>query len=65
MVGRGREQELLLRLFQRAAAEGTCHLVTVLGSAGVGKSRLVDEFVGGLGDQAPSCAATVPPSGTA
>jgi class 3 adenylate cyclase/tetratricopeptide (TPR) repeat protein len=52
MVGRGREQELLLRLFQRAAAEGTCHLVTVLGSAGVGKSRLVDEFVGGLGNQA-------------
>jgi class 3 adenylate cyclase/tetratricopeptide (TPR) repeat protein len=52
MVGRGREQELLLRLFQRAAAEGSCHLVTVLGSAGVGKSRLVDEFVGGLGDQA-------------
>jgi class 3 adenylate cyclase/tetratricopeptide (TPR) repeat protein len=52
MVGRAREQELLLRLFERAAAEGTCHLVSVLGSAGVGKSRLVDEFVGGLGDQA-------------
>ena len=52
MVGRGREQELLLRLFERAAAEGTCHLVSVLGSAGVGKSRLVDEFVVGLGDQA-------------
>jgi class 3 adenylate cyclase/tetratricopeptide (TPR) repeat protein len=52
MVGRGREQELLLRLFERAAAEGTCHLVSVLGSAGVGKSRLVDEFVAGLGDQA-------------
>jgi class 3 adenylate cyclase/tetratricopeptide (TPR) repeat protein len=52
MVGRGREQELLLRLFERAADEGTCHLVTVLGSAGVGKSRLVDEFVGGLGERA-------------
>jgi class 3 adenylate cyclase/tetratricopeptide (TPR) repeat protein len=52
MVGRGREQELLLRLFERAAAEGSCHLVSVLGSAGVGKSRLVDEFVGTLGDQA-------------
>jgi class 3 adenylate cyclase/tetratricopeptide (TPR) repeat protein len=52
MVGRGREQELLLRLFERAAAEGTCHLVSVLGSAGVGKSRLVDEFVMSLGDQA-------------
>jgi class 3 adenylate cyclase/tetratricopeptide (TPR) repeat protein len=52
MVGRSREQELLRRLFERAAAEGTCHLVSVLGSAGVGKSRLVDEFVSGLGDQA-------------
>src|SRR5918999_4981029 len=52
MVGRGREQDLLRHLFERAAAEGTCHLISVLGSAGVGKSRLVDEFVGGLGDQA-------------
>ncbi len=52
MIGRGREQELLRQLFERAAAEGTCHLVSVLGSAGVGKSRLVDEFVAGLGDQA-------------
>jgi class 3 adenylate cyclase/tetratricopeptide (TPR) repeat protein len=52
MVGRGREQELLLRLFERTAAEETCHLVTVLGSAGVGKSRLVDEFVAVLGDEA-------------
>jgi class 3 adenylate cyclase/tetratricopeptide (TPR) repeat protein len=52
MVGRAREQELLLRLFERATAERTCHLVSVLGSAGVGKSRLVDEFAGGLGDQA-------------
>jgi predicted AAA+ superfamily ATPase len=52
MVGRGRERELLLRLFERAAAERSCHLVSVLGSAGVGKSRLVDEFVRGLGDRA-------------
>jgi class 3 adenylate cyclase/tetratricopeptide (TPR) repeat protein len=52
MVGRGREQALLRQLFERAAAERTCHLVSVLGSAGVGKSRLVDEFVSGLGDEA-------------
>ena len=51
MIGRAREQELLQHLFERAAAEGSCHLVSVLGSAGVGKSRLVDEFVAGLGDQ--------------
>ena len=41
-----------MRLFERAAAERACHLVSVLGSAGVGKSRLVDEFVAGLGSQA-------------
>ncbi|HJU00889.1 MAG TPA: AAA family ATPase, partial [Actinomycetes bacterium] len=52
MVGRARERELLRHLFERSADEGTCHLVSVLGSAGVGKSRLVDEFVAGLGDQA-------------
>jgi class 3 adenylate cyclase/tetratricopeptide (TPR) repeat protein len=52
MVGRVREQELLLRLFERALAERTCHLVSVLGLAGVGKSRLVDEFVSGLDDRA-------------
>ncbi|HEX7149350.1 MAG TPA: adenylate/guanylate cyclase domain-containing protein, partial [Actinomycetota bacterium] len=52
MIGRAREQELLRQLYERAAAEGSCHLLSVLGSAGVGKSRLVDEFVAGLGDQA-------------
>jgi class 3 adenylate cyclase/tetratricopeptide (TPR) repeat protein len=52
MIGRDREQELLLHLFQRAVAERSAHLVSVLGSAGVGKSRLIDEFVAGLGDQA-------------
>jgi predicted ATPase/class 3 adenylate cyclase len=48
MVGRGLEQGLLLQLFDRVVAERSCHLVTVLGSAGVGKSRLVDEVVEGL-----------------
>src|SRR5829696_9139034 len=52
MVGRDREQQLLQQLLERAAAERSCHLISVLGSAGVGKSRLVDEFVARLGDQA-------------
>jgi class 3 adenylate cyclase/tetratricopeptide (TPR) repeat protein len=52
MVGRDRERELLRRLFERALAERSAHLVSVLGSAGVGKSRLIDEFVGALGDEA-------------
>jgi predicted ATPase/class 3 adenylate cyclase len=52
MVGRGLEGELLLRMFERVVAEQSCHLVSVLGSAGIGKSRLVDEFVDGLGERA-------------
>jgi class 3 adenylate cyclase/tetratricopeptide (TPR) repeat protein len=52
MVGRDLERELLLRVFDRVVAEQSCHLVSVLGSAGIGKSRLVDEFVGGLGERA-------------
>jgi class 3 adenylate cyclase/tetratricopeptide (TPR) repeat protein len=52
MVGRGVEMDLLLRVFERVVAEQSCHLVTVLGSGGVGKSRLADEFVAGLGERA-------------
>jgi class 3 adenylate cyclase len=50
MVGRDRELQLLRLAFDRAVEEETCHLVTVLGSAGVGKSRLIEEFLGSLGD---------------
>ena len=52
LIGRDCEHSLLLGMFERLEAERSCHLVTVLGSAGVGKSRLVDEFVNGLGDRA-------------
>src|SRR5688500_15211182 len=40
MVGREREQALLQQAYERAVEEGACHLFTVLGAAGVGKSRL-------------------------
>jgi class 3 adenylate cyclase/tetratricopeptide (TPR) repeat protein len=46
MVGRDREMDLLRWAFDRGAGERTCHLMTVLGAAGVGKSRLVEEFLG-------------------
>ena len=52
LVGRERELSLLEHAFQRAVEERSCHLFTVFGAAGVGKSRLVNEFVTGLGDEA-------------
>lgn len=45
MVGRDRELALLEQALDRAAVERVCHLFTILGAAGVGKSRLVAEFV--------------------
>jgi tetratricopeptide (TPR) repeat protein len=52
MVGRRRPLRLLDDAFREAVEERVCHLFTILGTAGVGKSRLVDEFIGSLGDQA-------------
>jgi class 3 adenylate cyclase len=45
IVGRDHELELLARTFDGVVRGQACHLVTVLGSAGVGKSRLVQEFL--------------------
>ena len=42
-VGRERELALLREAWQRVQAEQRCELVTVVGEAGVGKSRLVAE----------------------
>jgi class 3 adenylate cyclase/tetratricopeptide (TPR) repeat protein len=50
MVGRADELDLLQRAFGRAGRERTSLLFTALGSAGVGKSRLVQEFVTSVGD---------------
>ena len=48
MVGRERQRKLLENAFSSVAGERTCHLFTVLGTAGVGKSRLVAEFLNSL-----------------
>jgi class 3 adenylate cyclase len=45
MVGRERELGILRTAYERAVAERRCVLVTVLGTAGVGKSRLTHEFL--------------------
>jgi class 3 adenylate cyclase/tetratricopeptide (TPR) repeat protein len=50
MVGRGREQRVLADAWERVVSERSCHLFTVLGPAGVGKSRLAAEFLASLGD---------------
>ena len=52
IVGRERELEDLERAFERSVQDRTCLLFTVLGAAGAGKSRLVEEFLGGVGGSA-------------
>ncbi len=44
MVGRGRELRRLTDSFEQAIADRSCQLFTVLGAAGVGKSRLAAEL---------------------
>ncbi|HEX6127462.1 MAG TPA: adenylate/guanylate cyclase domain-containing protein [Candidatus Limnocylindria bacterium] len=44
MVGREAELEALRGLLQRAVRERACRMATVVGDAGVGKSRLIREF---------------------
>ena len=52
LVGRDRELEALHDAFASVVRDRACHLLTVHGDAGVGKSRLVQEFVGELGGEA-------------
>jgi class 3 adenylate cyclase len=43
-VGRERDLDLLARLWEQVCDERRPHLVTVIGPAGIGKSRLAEEF---------------------
>ena len=54
LVGRAKELEMLERALDRARTERTSQLFTLLGAAGVGKSRIVQEFLAG-----PASSATV------
>ena len=45
VVGRGKEFERLLDAFARSLWGSHCEAVTVFGHAGMGKSRLIEEFV--------------------
>jgi class 3 adenylate cyclase/tetratricopeptide (TPR) repeat protein len=48
MVGRATELRRLRDAFEQAERNRSCQLFTILGSAGVGKSRLAHEFLTGL-----------------
>ena len=65
LVGRDDETELLLSLLERVVSEQRPTLVTVLGQAGVGKSRLLRELAdraGTLEQPSPSGSATARPT---
>jgi class 3 adenylate cyclase/tetratricopeptide (TPR) repeat protein len=49
LVGRDDESELLFGLYERVVREARPHLVTVVGPAGMGKSRLLAELTRRLG----------------
>src|SRR5439155_256174 len=51
LIGREDESSLLVSLFDRVVREGRPHLVTVIGQAGVGKTRLLREFATQLADR--------------
>jgi class 3 adenylate cyclase/tetratricopeptide (TPR) repeat protein len=52
LVGRKRERNRLWRDFEDVLDEQSCRLVTLLGPAGIGKSRLVADFLERVGDSA-------------
>ncbi len=67
LIGREEEADLLVSLVERVGREDRPHLVTVIGQAGVGKSRLLRELVSTLieSDEPPTIRnGQCPPYGT-
>ncbi|HZD81185.1 MAG TPA: adenylate/guanylate cyclase domain-containing protein [Actinomycetota bacterium] len=50
LVGRTRQLAKLRQAFEEVAEERVCHLFTILGPPGVGKSRLLQEALGQVGE---------------
>jgi class 3 adenylate cyclase len=63
LVGRERERRQLGSAFEQAIADETCLLFTLLGPAGVGKSRLVHEFLRSIRPKAQVLRGRCPPYG--
>ncbi|MFN2524953.1 MAG: adenylate/guanylate cyclase domain-containing protein [Actinomycetota bacterium] len=63
LIGRTRELDLLKQAFDRARNERTCHMFTILGQAGAGKSRLVWELIDQVHGDALHLAGRCPPYG--
>src|SRR5205809_4578215 len=64
MLGRDAELATVLDAFARAERERRCQLVTVVGVAGVGKSRMIREVSSRLADRARVLEGRCLPSGT-
>ena len=55
LVGREREVLLIRTVWERAVSAGSPHLVTVIGPAGIGKSRLAEEVAVVIEDRGERC----------
>ncbi len=49
LIGRDRELQFMVNTFSRVVEDRQAHLVTLLGSAGIGKSRLIEEGLRRIG----------------
>ena len=63
LVGREPELSRLQHAFAEALAERRCQLITLLGAAGVGKSRLLAEFLASVADRSTALAGRCLPYG--
>jgi class 3 adenylate cyclase/ketosteroid isomerase-like protein len=63
LVGRGADLQRLRAVLEDAVAARACRLVTVVGSPGLGKSRLAEEFAHAVTDRATVVRGQCEPSG--